>query len=295
MWQATTISEARAQRGGLRGTVAFVPTMGALHEGHASLIRAARALADHVLVSIFVNPTQFGPSEDLARYPRTPGQDLALCTAAGAAGVFCPTVEQMYPGGGPTPQAASRPACLVTVPALAGVLEGAFRPTHFQGVCQVVAKLLHIVEPDVACFGRKDYQQLKVIEAMVEGLNMRPRIVGLPTIREPDGLALSSRNRYLDAEQRPRAAALYKALQAARSLVEDEGETDPAAVESAMRTELAAHHVTAIDYAALRHPQSLAVLDCIEPRLTGGVVALLACHLGPVRLIDNMVLGGKER
>ena len=295
MWQTTTISEVRAKREALRGTVAFVPTMGALHEGHAALIRAAKALADHVLVSIFVNPTQFGPSEDLARYPRTPKEDWAVCTAAGATGVFCPTVEQMYPGGGPMPQAASRPACLVTVPALAGVLEGEFRPTHFQGVCLVVAKLLHIVEPDAACFGRKDYQQLKVIEAMVEGLNMRPRIVGLPTIREPDGLALSSRNRYLDAEQRPRAAALYKALRAARSLVEDEGETDPAAVESAMRTELAAHHVTAVDYAAVRHPQTLTVLDCIEPKLTGGVVALLACHLGPVRLIDNMVLGGKER
>jgi pantoate--beta-alanine ligase len=262
--------------------------MGALHEGHASLIRAAKVLADDVVVSIFVNPTQFGPGEDFERYPRPLDRDLALCTQAGASGVFHPSPGEMYPG-------LAAGACLVTIPALAGILEGAVRPTHFQGVCRVVAKLLNIIQPDVACFGRKDYQQLKIIEAMVADLNMPVRIVGLPTVREADGLARSSRNVYLSAEQRPHAIALYQALSAARELVEQEGETDPAAVEAAMHAALAGQHVNAIDYAVVRHPQTLAPVDCIEPQITGGVVALIACRFGSVRLIDNMVLAGAER
>jgi len=281
------------RRGALRGKVALVPTMGALHEGHATLIRTAGALADHVLVSIFVNPTQFAPGEDFERYPRPLERDLEVCAAAGAQGVFHPTGAQMYPGGAAHPTAG--PECLITVPSLAGMLEGAARPTHFQGVCRVVAKLLHIVEPDVACFGRKDYQQLKIIEAMATDLDLPVRIVGLPTVREPDGLARSSRNAYLSVEQRARAVALHQALEAARELVERQGETDPAAVEAAMRTVLGTHHVDGIDYAVVRHPHTLAPLDCIDPALTGGVVALIACRLGPVRLIDNMGLGGSER
>jgi pantoate--beta-alanine ligase len=294
MWQATKVSEVRKLRAALGGRVALVPTMGALHQGHGSLIRAARVLADHVLVSIFVNPTQFGPGEDFERYPRPLEKDLAVCARAGATGVFHPAVADMYPASAAGPRAPVA-ECLVTVPSLAGVLEGAVRPTHFQGVCRVVAKLLHIIEPDVACFGRKDYQQLKVIEAMVTDLDIPVRIVGLPTVREADGLARSSRNAYLSAELRPRAVALYQALQSARELVEQEGETDPAAVEAAMRGVLGSHHVDAVDYAVVRHPQTLAELDCIEPQLTGGVVALIACRLGPVRLIDNLVLGGSER
>jgi pantoate--beta-alanine ligase len=282
MWVARTIADARKHRASLRGRVAFVPTMGALHSGHVSLIDAGRALADHVIVSIFVNPTQFGPNEDYLKYPRPVDADLAACEKAGAAGVFMPSVEEMYPPG--------RLACEVSVPALASVLEGEFRPGHFAGVCRVVAKLFHIVQPEVACFGMKDYQQLKVIQAMVADQDMPLWIAEVPTKREPDGLAMSSRNVYLDAEARRHAAGIYKALQEARMLVEEAGEVDPTAVESAMRHVLEAHHVSP-DYATVRHPTTLSPLDALAPAQTNGVVALIAGRLGGVRLIDNLVLG----
>ncbi len=282
MWTASTIADVRSLRSKLAGSVAFVPTMGALHEGHVALVHAGKKLADHVIVSVFVNPTQFGPHEDFSRYPRQLERDLSLCQQAGAAGVFVPTVEAMYPP--------NRLSCDVNIPSLANILEGEFRPGHFAGVCRVVAKLLNIVQPDIACFGQKDWQQLKVIEAMVADLEMPVRIAGLPTVRESDGLAKSSRNVYLDTDARRRATALFKALSEARELVEVQGEADAQRVQSVMRQVLEAHHFE-IDYAVVRHPHTLGQLDVIAPRATAGVVALIAARVGTVRLIDNMLLG----
>ncbi|MFP4145406.1 MAG: pantoate--beta-alanine ligase [Phycisphaeraceae bacterium] len=284
MWISTTVDDARQHCEALSGTgtVAFVPTMGALHAGHMQLVEEAHKLADAVVVSIFVNPTQFGPSEDFEKYPRTLESDLRKCEAAGVAGVFNPDADEMYP-----------PTALDTaidVPDLTGILEGAKRPGHFAGVCRVVAKLLNIVRPTYAMFGQKDYQQLKVIEAMADDLMMNVAIAAVATVREADGLALSSRNRYLDQDERRHAGGLHKALMQAKSLVEEAGETDPHTVEQAMTQVLEAHHME-VDYAVIRHPQTLGELDCVEPELTGGVVALIAARLGGVRLIDNMVLG----
>lgn len=256
--------------------------MGALHEGHLTLMREAAKHADHVWVSIFVNPTQFGPHEDFDRYPRMLKQDLASCEAAGVSTVFVPTVDEMYPPDAIDTQ--------VSVPDLAAELEGKMRPGHFDGVCRVVAKFLNITQPTVACFGQKDYQQLKIIEAMVRDLMMPTRIISVPTVRESDGLAMSSRNRYLNDEQRKHAVGLSKALKHAKMLIEDTGETDPAVIEHAMQQVLEAHHLD-VEYAVIRHPQTLAELDCVEPTLTGGVVALIAARSEAVRLIDNMVIG----
>lgn len=241
----------------------------------------AREHAERVVVSVFVNPTQFGPGEDYDRYPRTWDTDCEKCQAVGVDGIFAPSVDEMYPPDAPT--------CDVDVPALTVDLEGARRPGHFQGVCRVVAKLFNMVQPDVAVFGQKDYQQLAVIRAMTCDLAMPIDIVPGPTVREADGLAMSSRNRYLTADQREHAVGLYKALQQAKYIIEDQGETDPALVEEAMQQIITAHGF-ALDYAVVRHPQTLAKLDCIEPALTAGVVCLLAAKLGDVRLIDNMLV-----
>jgi pantoate--beta-alanine ligase len=277
-----TIAELRRVRDAAPGTVGFVPTMGALHAGHLALVRAARKQCDTVFVSIFVNPTQFGPGEDYQHYPRTLEVDLEACRREGVDHVFTPSVDTMYPPD--VPDAA------IDVPDLTADLEGHHRPGHFPGVCRVVAKLLNIARPDVAYFGQKDYQQLKVIEALTRDLALPARIEPVPTVRESDGLALSSRNQYLTADQRPHALGLAKALQQARHLIEREGETDPAAVEQAMRDTLLAHHLS-VDYATVRHPHTLRPLDIIEPALTDGVVALIAARLGEVRLIDNAILG----
>jgi pantoate--beta-alanine ligase len=277
-----TVAALRQARGAAKGPVGFVPTMGALHQGHLALIEAARRQNETVIVSIFINPTQFGPGEDYQTYPRMLEADLAACREAGVDHAFTPSVDVMYP-----PEAADT---TIDVPDLTADLEGAHRPGHFAGVCRVVAKLLNMAQPDVAYFGQKDYQQLKVIQAMVHDLAMPCTIEPVPTVRESDGLALSSRNQRLDPEQRRRAVALAKALQQARHLVEAEGETDPAAVEQAIHDTLLAHHLT-VDYATLRTPHTLGRLDIIEPELTDGVVALIAAHLGPVRLIDNAILG----
>jgi len=282
MWVAKTIDQARQDRAQLRGEVALVPTMGALHRGHRWLIEKAKEAGGPVLVSLFVNPTQFNESQDYIRYPRQMEQDLDLCKQAGVAGVFCPSEMQMYPPG--------QLGCEVTVPDLATLLEGEHRPGHFEGVCRVVAKLFHIIEPDLAVFGQKDYQQLQVIRAMVADLAMPVRMVGVPTVREEDGLAVSSRNVRLVPEHRRRATALYKALSTARMLVEQDGESDPGVVENSMRRVLETHQV-GVDYAVIRHPKTLVSLDCIEPELTSGVIALVAGRLGEVRLIDNMLLG----
>lgn len=285
MWIAETVAQMRQHRARLAGIVGFVPTMGALHAGHLSLIEQAARLADHVIVSIFVNPTQFGPNEDFDRYPRPIQQDLELCRQAGVHGVFHPSIAEMYPPG--------QIACDLDVPQLTSDLEGKFRPGHFRGVCRVVAKLFNIVQPHLACFGKKDYQQLLVVQAMTADLALPIRIVPCETVREPDGLAMSSRNSYLSPDQRRQATGIYKALCQARHMVEVLGETDPRKVEQAMHQVLLSHGF-AVDYAVVRHPHTLAELDSINPQLTGPVVALIAARLGQVRLIDNMLLGTRS-
>ncbi len=281
MWLAETIDELRARRGEMSGPVGLVPTMGALHAGHLSLIEAATDRTADVIVSIFVNPTQFGPDEDFERYPRPVEHDLEQCEAAGVAGIFQPSVDQMYPP--------HIPAADVAVATLCSQFEGAFRPGHLPGVCRVVLKLMNIVRPDFACFGRKDFQQLRMIQAMLADLNLPIGIIECPTVREPDGLAVSSRNIFLTGELRPRALGLHQSLQTAAMLI-NRGESDPSEVEAAMAQSLRAHHVD-FDYAVVRHPLTLAAMDIIDPKLTGGVIALVAGRVDGIRLIDNMLLG----
>ena len=274
----STIADARAHRQTITTPVALVPTMGALHDGHVKLIEEAKRLTQEVWVSIFVNPAQFGPHEDLGLYPRPIEEDLARCEAAGARAVFHPTPEAMYPPGAIASQ--------VDLPALAGEFEAENRPGHFHGVCRVCLKLFNICRPTFACFGQKDYQQLRVIEALVADLNLPTAIQRVATVREPDGLALSSRNRYLDDAQRRHALGLSKALQLARQLIEQGGETDPHAVEQAMADTITAHHLR-LDYAAIRHPDTLSGLELIDRP----VVALVAGRLGETRLLDNTLIG----
>jgi pantoate--beta-alanine ligase len=276
---AANVSELRrlvgnARRAGLK--VGLVPTMGALHAGHASLIRCARAQTDFVVVSVFVNPTQFGPSEDLTRYPRPLEADLALCTACGADLVFVPTVEMVYPPDFCT---------YVEVTGLQDILEGASRPGHFRGVATVVLKLFNLVQPDVAWFGQKDAQQLRIIRQMVRDLDVPVEIRVGPTVREPDGLALSSRNQYLNPPQRLAATALVRALQAARDLYAG-GERDGAKLQAAMASVIQATPGAALDYAAVVDDETL------EPvtTLRGPTLLALAVHFGSTRLIDNLRL-----
>jgi pantoate--beta-alanine ligase len=263
-------ARAKGQRIGL------VPTMGALHEGHASLLARGRNETGFLVVSIFVNPTQFGPREDLSRYPRTPEKDWELCTSQGVDLVFAPEPETIYPYGYRT---------YVEVHALQDVWEGASRPGHFRGVATVVAKLLNIVQPDVAYFGQKDAQQAVVIRAMVRDLNMPVDVRVCPTVREPDGLAISSRNRYLSSDQRPQAAVLFKALEAGRGLIE-EGETDPATIERTIVKLIAGCPAGKLDYVAIVNADSLAPLSRIE----GTVLIALAARFGNARLIDNVIV-----
>jgi len=256
--------------------VALVPTMGALHEGHASLMRVAREhVADGPLVvSIFVNPLQFGAGEDLDRYPRTLDEDLKVCEREGVDIVFAPSVEEVYPGG--EPRVSVEPGPLATV------LEGSTRPGHFRGVLTVVAKLFGLVRPDVAVFGEKDYQQLVLIRRMVLDLNMPVRVVGAPTQREVDGLALSSRNRYLEAEQRQEAVALSRTLLAAREVAEYGADV---ALDAA-RAELRRAVGVDLDYLALTDTD----LGELPPDAAAGTEAriLVAARVGSTRLIDNM-------
>ncbi|GHJ46442.1 pantothenate synthetase [Catellatospora sp. TT07R-123] len=258
-------AELAAARAGLTGSVAVVMTMGALHEGHATLLREARKSADHLLATIFVNPLQFGPNEDFSRYPRTFDADLEICAREGVDVVFAPTPEVMYPYG--QPEVTMHPG------PLGDVLEGAVRPGHFAGVLTVVCKLLRLTGADLAFFGEKDYQQLTLIRAMVRDLELGVEIVGVPTVREPDGLALSSRNRYLSDEQHEASLALSRALRAGaarRSAPE---------VLAAARAELAGLDV---DYLALRGA------DLSEDPGAGPARLLVAARVGPTRLIDNM-------
>jgi pantoate--beta-alanine ligase len=256
----------------------FVPTMGYLHEGHRALIRAARERADWVAVSIFVNPTQFGPAEDLSRYPRDFPRDTELCRSAEVDALFAPSAAEMYPTGFQT---------CVDVEELSKPLCGAVRPGHFRGVATVVAKLFHVVGPDVAVFGEKDYQQLQVIRRLVRDLSMDVEIVSVPTVREADGLALSSRNAYLSQEERARALSLSRALGRAEELVRA-GEREAGAILLEVSEILRAARGE-VEYAELRHPESLAPVQ----ELTEPAVLALAVRIGRTRLIDNRILGAR--
>ena len=265
---------AGARRDGLR--VAFVPTMGALHDGHASLIRTARAATDGpVVVSIFVNPMQFAPTEDLDRYPRTLDADLEVCADEGVDVVFAPSVEEMYPGG--FSHDSVHDGVTVAPGALATILDGESRPGHFDGVLTVVAKLFGLVRPDVAVFGQKDYQQLVLVRRMVRDLCMGIEVVGAETVREPDGLALSSRNRYLDADQRRTAALLSRALRAAQ----DRAPYGVPAARWAAMSVLDVEPGLELDYLALTSPELGEAPETGEGRI------LVAARVGTTRLIDN--------
>ncbi len=263
------------------GTLGFVPTMGYLHEGHLELVRRARAENDHVAVSIYVNPLQFGPSEDLSRYPRDMERDLTLLSAEGVAFVFTPDDAIMYPPGFQTKVLISE----VTQP-----LEGARRPTHFAGVATVVAKLFNIVQPTRAYFGQKDAQQAIVIRRLARDLDFDLELIICPTVREPDGLAMSSRNKYLTAEQRAAAPALYRALQAARALWEG-GVRDGMRLRGAMEDVLAAEPLARPDYVSAADPDTLREWDGAIPD-GASVLLSMAVYFGQTRLIDNVMLAG---
>lgn len=257
-------------------SIGLVPTMGYLHEGHLSLARAAREQNDVVIMSIFVNPTQFGPQEDLEQYPRDLERDLELATATGVNAVFYPTVEEMYPSGY---------ASYVQVEGLTGVLCGASRPGHFRGVATVVSKLFNIVQPDRAYFGSKDYQQLVVIKRMVADLNFPLEIVSVATVREADGLAISSRNKYLTPSQRRSAGVLYQSLTLGAMLIRS-GERRPEVVQEAMAAEILSRPETQVDYIAVSDAGTLKPLTTIN----GRVLLALAVRVGNTRLIDNLTL-----
>lgn len=292
-----TIADFRAFRRSLPSAALtpFVPTMGALHEGHASLIRQARAMESPpdapnqrgtVLASIFVNPTQFGPSEDYTRYPRTLEADLALLEQNGAQAVFVPSAEEIYP----TLKTLDVPLDshgLVTIDPgpLASRFEGEIRPGHFRGVCTIVAKLLNIVEPSHLLLGQKDFQQQAILRRMCLDLNMPVELVTCPTVREPDGLALSSRNRYLSPDERARAVALFEALTTAHTAYQ-QGERRASRLETIMRDRLQARG-TVPQYAAVAHA---ATLEPVADAVTPPAVLLIAAKLGATRLIDNMLL-----
>jgi len=258
-------------------TIGFVPTMGYLHEGHLELMRMAKRCSDVAVASIFVNPAQFGPREDLDRYPRDFDGDVRKTRAVGVEVIFAPSVEEMYPGGFQT---------RVLVDRIAQHLCGLSRPVFFQGVATVVTKLFNCVKPHVAVFGEKDYQQLVVIERMVLDLNMNIRIVGVPIQREPDGLAMSSRNAYLDEQERRSALCLFESLQLARRLYEG-GEREAMAVRAAVLDLIASYPFTSVDYVALCDPTSLEDVEILGSR----TLLALAVKVGQTRLIDNCILG----
>lgn len=255
-------------------SIGLVPTMGALHEGHASLIRAARAQTGFVVVSIFVNPTQFGPKEDFSRYPRRLEKDLQLCRHEEVDAVFSPGAETMYPQGFST---------YVEVTGLQDVLCGALRPGHFRGVATVVLKLFTIVQPDIAYFGQKDFQQVRIIEQLIRDLNVPVRLQRCPTVRESDGLALSSRNQYLDPEQRRQAVVLFQALEEARQNIEG-GERDGDVIRRRLAARIGTAPDARIDYA------DVADAECLQSIKTvvRDVVVALAVKFGDTRLIDNI-------
>ncbi|HOM72209.1 MAG TPA: pantoate--beta-alanine ligase [Armatimonadota bacterium] len=261
-------------------TVGLVPTMGALHQGHLSLIERSKEMDSFTVVSIFVNPTQFGPAEDFTRYPRPFEVDAEKCRKAGVDLIFAPLVEEVYPEGFAT---------YVEVGGVTEMLEGAYRPGHFRGVATVVLKLFTAVEPKRAYFGMKDYQQLKVIQKMVRDLNLNIEIVPVPTFREPDGLAMSSRNAYLNPEERQAALCLYRALNIAREAV-DAGERNAETVRQKALDVIQSEPLAKPDYVAVVDPETLMPVDCVD----GPVLVALAVRIGNTRLIDNMLIGGQS-
>ncbi len=270
------VGEARQQG----RSIGLVPTMGALHEGHASLIRAARAEAGFVVVSIFVNPTQFGPKEDLTRYPRPFEHDVALCESLGVDLIFHPQAAVMYPTGYAT---------YVEVQGLQDVLCGASRPGHFRGVATVVLKLFNIIQPDSAYFGQKDAQQARLIEQLVSDLNLPVALRICPIVREPDGLALSSRNVYLSASERQQATVLYRTLETVRRRI-DAGERQAAPLIGEMTGLISQAPAARLDYASIVDFQTLGPID----KLRGRILVALAVYFGTTRLIDNIVLTVKD-
>lgn len=282
---ATTRDVLRNAVAGLRqaggGRIALVPTMGALHGGHLTLVRRARELADHVVASIFVNPKQFGPNEDLDAYPRQLAEDARMLEGEGVALLWAPTVAEMYPSGFATN---------VSVAGVSDRLCGAARPGHFDGVATVVLKLFNQVQPDIALFGEKDYQQLAVIRSMARDCDLAfpdaRNIIGVPTVREADGLAMSSRNRYLSSDQRAAAAALPQAMR--RTIAAIEGGGDVASALASLEVEVIAAGFTSVDYADLADAASLAPLTALG---TGPARLLVAARIGGTRLIDNMAVG----
>jgi pantoate--beta-alanine ligase len=265
----------RAQRGAGR-RIGLVPTMGYLHEGHLALVDEAKRRTDAVVLSIFVNPLQFGPQEDLARYPRDLPRDRSLAQGRGVDALFVPSIEMMYPAGSEV---------RVTPGATAERWEGAARPGHFTGVLTVVAKLFHLVQPDLACFGQKDIQQLTLIRRMVRDLDWPIELAAVPTVRDPDGLALSSRNAYLNTDERRQARAVSRALVAAhRSFCE--GEHQAARLEDGMRRELNAEPGVRVEYIAIVEPEGLSPVSTAD----GRTIVALAARVGSTRLIDNISL-----
>jgi pantoate--beta-alanine ligase len=275
-----TIAELSRWRATATLPVGFVPTMGYLHEGHLSLVRRAQAENGSVVVSIFVNPTQFGPHEDFQHYPRDLNRDLALLETAQVDAVFTPAVDEIYPLGAST---------TVDVEALSSLLEGTSRPGHFRGVATVVCKLFHLVRPDHAYFGEKDYQQLLVIQHMVHDLQMPGKVVGCLTIREPDGLAMSSRNMYLSPPERRAAVALSRALSQAERLFKD-GVLDASSLQAEVQKILDQELLIRTDYVAIVHPQTLQPVTTVASE---GAVICLAVWIGHTRLIDNIRLSGR--
>jgi len=279
MLLVTTIAAVRSRREELRREgrrLAFVPTMGALHDGHLALVRRGKELADEVWASVFVNPTQFAPGEDFARYPRDLERDRALLAGEGLTLLFAPSSKEMYP----------RPvATVIDLPPLAAGLCGAQRPGHFRGVALVVAKLFNIVQPDVAVFGAKDAQQAAIVRRMVEDLAFPLRIEVVPTVRDADGLALSSRNAYLDAPQRSAATVLHRALDQAAAAVRG-GERRGEALEAVIAEEVAREAMAGLEYAAAVHPDSMLPAATAK----GRVLLAVAARVGATRLIDNLTV-----
>jgi pantoate--beta-alanine ligase len=273
-----TIADMKKARRGLKGSVGFVPTMGYLHEGHLELARRSRDENRFTIVSLFVNPTQFGPKEDYAKYPRDTERDLAMLKKEKVNIVFMPSAGEMYP---------PRYSTWVDVEKVTERLEGAARPGHFRGVATVVAKLFNIVEPTRAYFGQKDAQQLVVVKKMVTDLNMNVEVIAVPTVREPDGLAMSSRNVYLNPEERKAAPILYKALTLAQKLW-NKGERNADIIRREMTSLIKTEPLGTIDYVSVADAETLEELDKIDQP----AVISLAVRIGKTRLIDNILLGG---
>jgi pantoate--beta-alanine ligase len=273
----TTIAEVRGARRGMSGSLGLVPTMGALHDGHLALVRQARAANDCVCVSIFVNPTQFGPNEDLASYPRNTERDLELLTAENVDYVFMPSADEMYPKGFDAK---------VEIGTITERLEGAARPGHFAGVAAVVFKLFNIVRPTSAYFGRKDAQQLVVLQTMVRDLNLDVVIVPVETVRELDGLAMSSRNAYLTPAERRAALVLWNALSLAREMW-TRGARDAETYRIRMRELIESEELARLDYVSVADPETFIEV----PRIQGPALVSLAVRIGGTRLIDNLTLG----